>query len=100
MRFSPLVLVEVGLVSALGETVEVGEQRRLLVLGRLALARAAAQVVDQRLGVHFLLDVERRRGDHQVAPVGAVLAAPYQLRVEVGVAVLLLGLESPTAARV
>jgi hypothetical protein len=51
------------------------------------------QVVDQHLGVHFLLDVQRRRVHHQVGPVLRVLAAPHQLRVEVGIALRLLGVQ-------
>ena len=38
------------------------------------------------LGMHALLDVERRRVDDQVGPVLLVLAAPDQLRVQVAVA--------------
>jgi hypothetical protein len=44
------------------------------------------QVVDERLGMHLFLDVERRGVDDKVAPVLLILAAPHQLRVEVGVA--------------
>ena len=46
------------------------------------------QVVDQHLGVDFLLDVERRRVHHEVGPVLLILAAPDQLRVQVAVAAL------------
>ena len=48
----------------------------------------AQQIVDQHLGLHLFLDVERRRVDDQVAPVLLVLAAPDELRVEVAVAAL------------
>jgi hypothetical protein len=51
-----------------------------------ALLGAPQQVVDQHLGVHLLLDVERRRVDDEIAPVLLVLAAPDQLRVQVGIA--------------
>src|SRR3990172_9780536 len=44
---------------------------------------------DQRLGVDLLLDVERRRVDHEVAPVLLVLAAPDELQVQVAVAGLI-----------
>ncbi|MCG8350545.1 MAG: hypothetical protein MI924_22485, partial [Chloroflexales bacterium] len=91
-----VVPVELGLLDAGGDAVEVGEEIHLRGLG-LAVGglRCAArrqplctlhQVVDQRLGVYLLLDVERRRAHNQVAPVLLVLAAPDQLRVQVGVA--------------
>jgi hypothetical protein len=71
------VLVELRLGVALGHTVEVGEEVRLVVvLLPLVLLRAPYQIVDQHLGVHLLLDVQRRRVHHQVGPVLLVLAAP------------------------
>ena len=83
-----VVLVELGLVHALGDAVEVGEEVGLSA--RRPRARApcvcAQQVVDQHLRVDLLLDVERRRVDDEVAPVLLVLAAPDELRVEVAVA--------------
>jgi hypothetical protein len=82
-----IVLVKLGLVRALGNAVEIGEQvGRARTFGVLALPGGAQQVVDQHLGVHLLLDVERRSMDHEIAPVLLVLAAPDQLRIEVGVA--------------
>ena len=48
--------------------------------------RLPQQIVDERLGVHLLLDVERRRMDDEIAPVLLVLAAPHELRIKVGVA--------------
>ena len=53
-----------------------------------ALARLTEQVVDERLGMHLLLDVEGRGLDDEVAPVLLVLAAPDELGVEVAVAAL------------
>ena len=47
------------------------------------------EVVDDDLRVHLLLDVERRRLDDEVGPVGHVLAAPDELRIEVAVAPLI-----------
>ena len=44
-------------------------------------ARLLLQAVDDRLGVDLLLDVDRRRIDHEVRPVLRVLAAPDELRV-------------------
>ena len=49
----------------------------------------AQQIVDQNLGMNFFLDVERRRVDDEVAPVLLVLAAPDELRIEIGVARIL-----------
>ena len=50
------------------------------------LFRLPQQVVDQHLRVDLLLDVERRRVNDEIAPVLLILAAPDELRVEVGVA--------------
>ena len=61
--------------------VEVGEQVGNVGLGLALLGRAALQVVDDRLGVDLLLDVERRHVDDEVGPVLPVLAAPDELRV-------------------
>src|ERR1043166_10292232 len=36
--------------------------------------------------MHLLLDVERRRLNDEVAPVLIVLPAPYELRIEIGIA--------------
>ncbi len=58
-----------------------------LVAFRLACC-LPQQVVNQHLGMDLLLDVERRRMDHQIGPVLLVLAAPDELRVEVAVAAL------------
>ena len=83
--------VELGLVRARRRAVEVGKEVGRGALGQcvglvLALPRTAQQVVDQRLGVHLLLDIERRGVDDEVAPVLLILAAPHELGVEVGVA--------------
>lgn len=81
-----VVGVELGLVRALGNTVEVGEEiggdHPLVVLAFLGRAQ---QVVDEGLGMDLLLDVEWRGVDDEVAPVLLVLTAPDKLRVEVGV---------------
>src|SRR5579871_6106161 len=39
--------------------------------------------------MHLLLDIERRRGDHQIGPILLVFAAPYQLRIEIAIAPLI-----------
>ncbi len=66
--------VELGHRLLVGQAVEVGKQirgvGRVPVRSRAALAQ---QVVDQDLGVDLLLDVERRRLDHQIGPVLVVL---------------------------
>ena len=85
-----VVGVELGLVSALGHAVEVGEE-----VGRehpgfvLAFLRLAQQVINERLGVDLFLDVERRGVDDEVAPVLLILPAPDELGIEVGVARIL-----------
>src|SRR5690242_20079106 len=81
------MLVELGLVRSLGNTVEVGEEVRRERPGLVGvLFRHAQQIVDQHLRVDLLLDVERRCMNDEIAPVLLVLAAPDELRVEVGVA--------------
>src|SRR5438094_1316554 len=87
-----VVLVELGLVHALGDAVEVSEEIWNDLAGLLApLSRPAQQVVDQHLGMDLLLDVERWRLDDEVAPVLLVLAAPDELRIEIAVAPLVGG---------
>ncbi len=89
VRPALVVLVELGLVSARGDAVEVGEEVQVgAALGAGAVAALAGKLVDQRLGVHLLLDVERRRRHHQIAPILLVLAAPDELRIEVAIAPL------------
>jgi len=83
-----LVSVELGPLGARGQTVEVGEEVLLQTLGHAPL-RAPHQVGDQRLRVHLLLDVERRRLHHEVGGVLLVLAAPNKLRIKVAIAALI-----------
>ena len=84
-----VVAVELGRRRAVGQAVEIGEEvrrcRRLLFPPFLRLPQ---QIVDQDLGVHLLLDIERRRLDDQIGFVLLVLAAPNELRVEIAVAAL------------
>ena len=86
-----VVAVELGPGVGVGQAVEVGEEVQLRV-GRARADRlrarlaAPAQVVDQRLGVDLLLDVERRRVDDEVGGILPILAAPHQLRIEIAVA--------------
>src|SRR5437667_7066004 len=87
-----VVLVELRLVHALGNTVEVREEVRNDLARLLApLSRTAQQVVDQHLGMDLLLDVERRRLDDEVTPVLLILAAPDVLRIQMAVAPLVGG---------
>ena len=58
-----------------------------------------AQVVDERLRVDLLLDVERRRLHDEVGPILRVLAAPDELRVKVSVAPLVGDLDRLCSAR-
>src|SRR5205807_10376430 len=50
------------------------------------VAPVDSQVLDRGLGLDLLLDIQRRRLDHQVAPVLLNLAAPDKLRVKVAIA--------------
>ena len=79
-----VVGVELGLVRALGDAVEVVEEVKLhLGCGFLALAQ---QVINEGLRMHLLLDVERRGMDDEVAPVLLILPTPDELGIEVGIA--------------
>jgi hypothetical protein len=88
-----LVAVKFRPVHATGQAVEIGEQigrginRLLRAPGAFAL-----QIVDQRLRMDFLLDVERRRFHPQILAVLRILAAPDELRVEVGIPGIAQGL--------
>src|SRR5882762_5830600 len=57
VRPVPLVVVEVHLLIEFRYAVEIGEERQLGL--RLSLLRGVAEVLDQRLRVDFLLDVNR-----------------------------------------
>jgi len=70
-----------------GQAVEIVEERKLRAhLLAAPVPGAPLQVVDDRLGVDFFLDVQRRRRHHQIRPVLFILAPPHQLRVQVGIA--------------
>src|SRR3984893_6246797 len=57
--------------------------RRVLAL---TLPRLPPQILDQRLGVNFLLNIDRRRGNEQRLAILLILAAPDELRIEIGIA--------------
>src|ERR1700683_4414046 len=78
------MLIELGLVHALWNSIEVGEKICSCLAGFVfALASFAQQVVYQNLGLNLLLDIQRRRIDDQICPVLLVFASPDQLRIEV-----------------
>ena len=80
------MLIELGLVRALGDAVEVGEEvGREVAVVVLLLLGLTQQVVDDGLGVDLFLDVERRGVDDEVAPVLLILAAPDELGIEIAV---------------
>ena len=66
-----------------------GEEIDLILRSFLVGFAPAKQIVNQNLGVHFFLDVERWRMRNQIRPILLVLAAPHQLRVQVAVASLI-----------
>jgi len=74
-----VVLVELGALVGL-DAIEVSEQVRRVALRLALFGGAPLQLVDDRLGVDLLLDVERRDVDDEVGPVLPVLATPDQLR--------------------
>ena len=70
--------------------VEVREQLDLKAsvgccLFNAVLTAQPLQVFHQRFGMHHFLDVQRRGRHHEIGPIGHVLAAPHQLRVEVSI---------------
>ena len=82
-----VVLVELGLRLGAREAVKVGEEVEVRArLLRLPRFRLPEQIIDQDFGMHFLLDVERRRLDDEVAPILVVLPSPDKLRIEVRIA--------------
>ena len=83
-----LVMVEVHLVDALRDAVEVREQRHLFRRGRSPrpTSRLLLQIVDDRLRVNLLLYEDRHRLDREIVRVLRVLALPHELRVKVGIA--------------
>ncbi len=77
------VRVELQLRLRVGDPIKPAEQ---IGLRRRARPALALQVADQRLGQHLLLDVDRHRRHAQRHGILRVLAAPDELRVEVGIA--------------
>ena len=83
------MLVELGLVHAERDAVEVGEEIGREIPGFvLTLPRLAQEVVDERLRMDFFLNVKRRGVDDEVAPVLLIFPAPDELRVEVAIALV------------
>ena len=81
------MLVELGLVRALGDAVEIGEEiGREVALVVLAFLGLLQQVVDERLRVDFFLNVEWRGIDDEVAPVLLILPPPDELGIEIRIA--------------
>ena len=68
------------------QSVEVVEQVGLLGAFVLAPRRLLAQVLDQSARMNLLLDVDRGRSNFEWRAVLRILAAPDELRIEVGVA--------------
>ena len=76
-----VVLIKFRALLGVVEPVEIGEQvRRVARLLRLRLG-APHEIVDDRLGVNLLLNIERRRLHDEIGPVLPILAAPHKLRV-------------------
>jgi hypothetical protein len=80
-------LVALGLVRALGDAVEVGEEiGREVALVMLAFLGLLQQIVDECLRMNFFLNVKWRGVDDEVAPILFILPAPDELGAEVGIA--------------
>ena len=60
------MLVELCACVLIYEAVEIRKELRLRLFRFFRLLCVAHKVIDEYLGVNFLLDVERRRADHQV----------------------------------
>src|SRR5262249_24583697 len=82
-----IVLVKEGPVRALFDALEMGEKNgRGASFMSLNTLRLLKKVVDEYFGMHFLLNIERRRLDDEVTPVLIVLPTPNELGIEVRVA--------------
>ena len=77
-----IVVVEIHLLveRRIVEAVEIVEQRQLGLL--LSGLRRLAQVLDERLRMHLLLDVDRNDGHLERARILLVLPFPHELRIE------------------
>src|SRR5438067_548484 len=77
-----IVVVEIHLLveRRIVEAVEIVEQRQLGLL--LSGLRRVAQVLDERLRMHLLLDVDRNDGHLERARILLVLPFPHELRLE------------------
>ena len=94
----PVLVVRIEFGPRFGiDTVEIGEQVGRGVVG--GAGGGALQVLDQRLGMDLLLDVERRRLDDQIRPVRHILAPPHQLRIEIAITPLVSHLDGPLHPR-
>ena len=83
-----VVAVELGPGVFVRQAVEIGKQVDLGFGGLPVRLGAAREIVHERLGMDFLLDVQRRRIHHQIRLVLRVLAAPDELGVKIAVAAL------------
>ena len=63
------------------DAVEVGEEVRHLGVRLPPILGLTFQILDDRLGMDFFLNVEGRRLHDEIGPVLLVLAAPDELRV-------------------
>jgi hypothetical protein len=75
-----IVAVEVDLLAEFLDAVEVVEERQLRL--RLAFLGGVSQILDQRLRMDLLLDVDRDDRDLERLAVLLVLSLPNELRVE------------------
>ena len=76
-----VVLIKFRALLGIVKAVEIGEEvRRVGRLPRLRLG-APHEIVDDRLGVDLLLNIQRRRLHDEIGPVLPILAAPDKLRV-------------------
>src|SRR5690349_9698708 len=73
-------MIKVDALLEIVDAVEVVEQRQLRLL--LAYFRRVAQILDERLRVNLLLDIDGNDGYLEVARVLLVLALPHELRIE------------------
>ena len=81
------MLIKLGFGVVIGEAVEVGEEIELCArFGFFLVFALFEQVIDQRFGMHFFLNIERGGIHHEVGPVLLVFAAPDQLRIEIAIA--------------
>ena len=85
----PMLIMRIKFGALIGrDAIEIREQIRRILWLCPPLA-CAFQILDNRLGVDFLLNIQWRRLNDQVRPIRHVLPPPHQLRIKIRIAPLI-----------